>query len=245
MLIDIYSFGGYQYTANTPILTGGYFWSAQWTNHLYVIFAVIHFVNAWQFAYTWYGRKWYDGEYGRGGETGVGGSVNNTRFVTLISLPSPLYYILCSGDVARVHEHMRRVPVPRVGQVSGAHCMLNDKAARLRLMGRSKQPKIMLFSIRFHIRICPFQHVPSVDGSAGEPRSGPQFARPGQPRLHLPVHGPRGAAGECCQSTSLASYPQSEFLIPAVLRVSVWQFNTRAYFCSPRGDYMCGNDPMR
>ena len=43
-----------------PILGGSYWMSNDYTNMLYAVFAAIHFINAWQFAYGWYGRKWYD-----------------------------------------------------------------------------------------------------------------------------------------------------------------------------------------
>ena len=60
IMIDVWSFGGYQFNYGNVILGGQMWMSPGYTNMLYAVFAVIHFVNAWQFAWGWWGRKWYD-----------------------------------------------------------------------------------------------------------------------------------------------------------------------------------------
>ena len=40
--------------------TGDAVWSTEFTNSLFILAAFIHFVNAWQYAYAWHGRRWND-----------------------------------------------------------------------------------------------------------------------------------------------------------------------------------------
>lgn len=59
VLVDIYAWGGYLVNGE-PVDTGAYAWSASSANRAYIALAVVHFVNAWQFAWAWHGRSWLD-----------------------------------------------------------------------------------------------------------------------------------------------------------------------------------------
>lgn len=59
VLIDIYAWGGYLVNG-APVDTGAYAWSDATANRAYTALAAVHFVNAWQFLWSWHGRRWYD-----------------------------------------------------------------------------------------------------------------------------------------------------------------------------------------